>query len=445
MNSIDQFEKMTKQPVEKLICSLAVPTIISMLITTIYNTADTYFAGKIGANAIAAIGIAYSFMSVIQAFGFLYGHGSGNYVSKVLGKQNIKEAENMAGIGIVFSMCTGIIIAILTFAFAQNICIVLGANEMVKNDIVSYLQMLSFGIPFIMCGLTLNNLFRFQGNALYGMIGIGFGGILNIILDPIFMFGFQLGVKGAGVATSLSQLISFLFLMYLNKKCSNVKLSMFNLKYYRKLIKLLYFGGSPNFARQTIAAGAVMLLNNAAISYGESVVAAVTVVSRITMLLGAAMIGFGQGFQPVCGYNYGAKLYNRVKRALYFCIIFSTVFFVILTIICVIMTNKIISIFCSDKNIIVMGVSILRYQCISVPFMGWIIMSGMFLQNIGKFKQAVIVSSARQGIFFIPLIIILPKILGVYGIILVQPIADIGTFLISLPMVIKSVKYMNGV
>lgn len=440
----DKFEQMTKKPVEKLILSLALPTIISMLITTIYNTADTYFAGKINSNAIAAIGISYAFMSIVQSFGFLYGHGSGNYISKVLGEQNIEKGERMASIGIVFSLCTGVLIGIITFVFAENISFALGGTPSIKGDIVSYLRMLSFGIPFIMCGLTLNNQFRFQGNALCGMIGIIFGGILNIILDPIFMFTLNMGVKGAGLATSISQILSFFLLIHLNDKCGNVRLSIHNVKLSGKIIKLLYLGGTPNFARQTIAALAVLLLNHSAVNYGENAIASFTVVNRITMLFGASMIGFGQGFQPVCGYNYGAGLYKRVKQALKFCVLISSVFFILITVLCVGFAREILALFSNEKAVIELGVTILKYQCISVPLMGWIIMSGMFLQNIGRFKEATIVSAARQGIIFIPLILLLPNIWGLYGIMLVQPLSDIGTFIISLPMSIKEIKKLNG-
>ena len=443
MDRNDKFLKMTQEPVEKLICALAVPTIISMLITTIYNTADTYFAGKINSNAIAAIGIVYSFMSIVQAFGFLYGHGSGNFMSKTLGEKKTEEAENMAAMGLLFSVCTGIIIAAFTFIYADRIAVLLGGNEILKDDVVAYLKTLAPGIPFIMGGLTLNNQFRFQGNALFGMIGIAFGGILNIFLDPVFMFAFHMGVKGAGTATSISQFISFLFLLFLNRRCGNVGHDIFHIKYSKKIVRLLYLGGTPNFARQTIASLAVLLLNHAAIDYGEISIAAFTVVNRITMFLGASMIGFGQGFQPVCGYNYGAGLFARVKKSFYFCIIVSTGFFTILTVLCIGMTDNIVSLFSDDYEVISLGASILRYQCISVPLMGWIIMSGMFLQNIGRFKDATIVSAARQGIVFIPLILILPHVWGIYGIILVQPIADIGTFLISLPMGIKALRSMN--
>lgn len=440
----EKFEKMTQEPVEKLILSLAVPTIMSMLITTIYNTADTYFAGKIGADSIAAVGIVYSFMSIVQAFGFLYGHGSGNFMSKVLGAQKIEEAENMAGLGVLFSMSTGIVISICTIIFSDNIASALGGNEVIKPQIIEYLRMLSLGIPFIMCGLTINNQFRFQGNALYGMIGITTGGILNIILDPVFMFLFNMGIKGAGAATSVSQIISFLFLLYLNKRCGNVKLKVNNLKYSAKIIKLLYLGGTPNFARQTIAALAVLLLNHAAINYGETAIAGFTVVNRVTMLLGAAMIGFGQGFQPVCGYNYGAGLFKRVKKAFYFCICVSSIFFLILTIVCAAMAENILALFTTDEYVIELGVLILRYQCISIPFMGWIIMSGMLLQNIGQFKNETIISAARQGILFIPLILIFLHFWGIYGVMLVQPISDLGTFIISVPMVIKQMRSMNS-
>lgn len=441
----EKFEKMTKEPVEKLICSLAVPTIIGMLITTIYNTADTYFVGKISTTAIAAVGVVYSFMSIVQAFGFLYGHGSGNYMSKVLGERKRNEAENMAGMGLIFSLCTGVIIAVITFIFADQTTMILGGNENIKNDVVSYLRMIALGIPFIMAGLTLNNQFRFQGNALYGMMGIALGGVLNIILDPVFIFGFNLGVMGAGLSTSLSQFISFIFLLYLDKRCGNVKHKIRGIKYSAKLIKLLYFGGMPNFARQAIASVAVILLNNAAIAYGETAVASFTVVNRITMLVGASMIGFGQGFQPVCGYNYGAKLYERVKKAYSFSVKISTIFFLVMTVLCFLLAGKIIGAFSSDSAVISLGSTILKYQCISVSLMGWIIMSGMLLQNIGLFKQAVIVSAARQGIFFLPLILILPYFFGLYGIILVQPLSDIGTFLISLPMGIKAIRNLSGV
>lgn len=193
----------------------------------------------------------------------------------------------------------------------------LGGNDIIKNDIVSYLRIIALGIPFIMAGLTINNQFRFQGNALYGMMGIVLGGVLNIILDPVFIFVFNLGVMGAGLSTSLSQFISFIFLLYLNKRFGNVSHKINGIRYTSNLIKLLYFGGMPNFARQAIASVAVILLNNAAIAYGETAVASFTVVNRITMLVGASMIGFGQGFQPVCGYNYGAKLLSYSGRMEY--------------------------------------------------------------------------------------------------------------------------------
>ena len=278
-----------------------------------------------------------------------------------------------------------------------------------------------------------------------GMIGITVGGILNIILDPVFMFVLGFGVEGAGIATSISQFISFFLLLYLNKKCDNVKYSLRSIKYSISNVKTLYLGGLPNFAREAIASIAVLMLNQAVKGYGEVAIAAFTVINRIIMLFGAVMIGFGQGFQPVCAYNYGAGFYKRVKKALYFSLGVSTIFFIIMTVICLGMAENILVFFSSDSAVIEMGTLILKYQCISIPIMGWIIISGMFLQNLGRFKQATIVSAARQGIFFIPLIVILPHLFGLYGIILVQPLADIGTFLISFLMGIKAIVSMDGV
>lgn len=255
---------------------------------------------------------------------------------------------------------------------------------------------------------------------------------------------FKYGSQGSRACNFNKPDFKFFLLIHLNDKCGNVRLSIHNVKLSGKIIKLLYLGGTPNFARQTIAALAVLLLNHSAVNYGENAIASFTVVNRITMLLGASMIGFGQGFQPVCGYNYGAGLYKRVKQALKFCVLISSVFFILITVLCVGFAREILALFSNEKAVIELGVTILKYQCISVPLMGWIIMSGMFLQNIGRFKEATIVSAARQGIIFIPLILLLPNIWGLYGIMLVQPLSDIGTFIISLPMSIKEIKKLNG-
>ncbi|WMJ86938.1 MATE family efflux transporter [Anaerocolumna sp. MB42-C2] len=435
---------METEPVHILILKMAVPTIISMLITTVYNMTDTFYVGKIGSEAVAAVGIVYSYMSIIQAFGFLFGHGSGNYIAHKLGQHKGREAENMAGTALLLSGIFGVVLGIFSYLFAGKIVRILGAVNGMTSNAAVYLQALSFGIPFIIVALMLNNQLRFQGKTLLGMIGIGMGGILNIAMAPLFIFVLNMKVEGAGIATSLCQLISFLLLFYIARKKSVVHITIKRLQINANLIKELLWGGMPNFTRQAIASFAMLCLNLSIIRYGEQVIAAFTIVNRWLMMTGAAMIGLGQGFQPVCAYNYGAKLYKRVKAGFKFCCTVSTVAAILLTGVCYLFSDEIVRIFTVDSGVISVGKQILRYQCISVPVLGWVIMSGMLLQNTGRYKQATIVSASRQGIVFLPVLGIMVYLGSLKGILLVQPLADIGTFLISLPMGIRVLKFLNG-
>ena len=441
---LSQYEKMTTKRVELLICKMAVPAIISMLITTVYNMADTYFVGKISGEAIAAVGVVYGFMSIIQAFGFLFGHGSGNYMSKMLGQQKNEEAATMAITGLACSMMIGVLLMVLSLCFSEQIAVFLGATKLIKADTASYLRALAFGSPFLSGGLTLNNQLRFEGKAFYGMLGIGLGGIINVILDPIMIFGLHMGVKGAGVATAFSQFLSFTFLLYLNKKGQGMPLLLKQCQFQKKIIVPLIGGGMPNFCRQAIAAIASILLNTAAGAYGEETIAAFAIVNRLVMMMGVVMIGFGQGFQPVCAYNYGAGKNDRVRSAFRFTVVVVSSFSVFILGIAFIWTASLISIFTEEAEIIHTGIMILRWQCLSAPILGWVIISGMFLQNIGQFKRATVVAAARQGICFIPLILILPRCIGFLGLSLVQPLADIGTFCITLPWTISSLKSLRN-
>lgn len=437
-------KKMKEGSVAKLTLQMAFPAIVSMLTTTIYNMADTYFVSKVSTEAIAAVGVSFSFMSIVQAFGFLYGHGSGNYLAKMLGSGKQESADEMAGLGMFFSVITGGALAIICLLCGEQIARFLGAHADIQKETVIYLKAITLGIPFMAGVLTLNSQLRFQGNAFYGMIGNAIGGLLNIILDAILILGLNKGIAGAGIATAISQIMSFVILVYLNKRGGSIRFSLKKKNFSQSYVKPLIWGGMPNFSRQAIAALAAICLNTLASKYGAEAIAAFTVVNRLIMISGSIMIGFGQGFQPICAYNYGARLYERVKKAFFFAVIVDSLYALVMMGIILPFAPELLGIFSKQETVLKIGIKILRIQSISFPILGWVIVSGMFLQNIGRFKRATLVSAARQGICFFPLAAILPYFFGLWGIALIQPSADIGTFLIALPLGIQGIRDLSS-
>lgn len=436
-----KYKKMTEEPVEKLVIEMAIPTIISMLITSFYNMADTFFVSKINSSATAAVGVIFSLMAMIQAIGFCFGHGSGNYISRKLGEKNIEEAKQMASTGFFSAFMIGLVLTIIGSVFLTKLAKILGATDTILPYAKDYMQIILLGAPFMISTFVINNQLRLQGNANYAMIGISSGAVLNVILDPIFIFVLEMGIKGAALATLISQIVSFILML---KLCHYGGTIAIEFKYFKPSLnkyKEIIKGGFPSLCRQGIASFATVFLNIAISVYGDSAVAAMSVVMRVSNFASSALIGFGQGFQPVCGFNYGARNYDRVKDAFWFCIKVSTIVLIILSIIGFIAAPNIIELFSKgDEYLVQTGSLALRFQCMVFPFLGWIVLTNMLLQNIGKFKSASILAMARQGLCFIPLILILPNIIGILGIQLSQPIADLFTLLISLPMGINTLK-----
>ena len=323
MTADEKYTQMTQAPVEKLICKLAVPTICSMLITSLYNMADTFFVSKINPSATGAVGVVFSLMAIIQAVGFFFGQGSGSYVSRQLGIHNTQEAEKMVSFGFFTSFFSGFLIMIPGLIFIKQLAIVLGSTPTILPYSIDYLGIILLATPYMTSSLVLNNQLRFQGNAFYAMIGLCSGGILNIVLDPIFIFIFNMGIKGAALATALSQFVSFCLLIIGTFKSDSI-----NIRISKYPLKLFYFGevcagGFPSLSRQGIASVATICLN---------ILAAMSIVSRVAMFANSAMIGFGQGFQPVCGFCYGAGLYKRVIKSYKFCVKFSFFFLLVVSI-----------------------------------------------------------------------------------------------------------------
>lgn len=450
VKNLSQEEKvkyLTTAPVPSLINKMAVPTIISMLVTSFYNMADTFFVGMIDTNATAAVGVVFSVMALIQACGFLFGHGSGNFISRKLGSREFEDANIMSAVGFFTAFSFGVIFATIGIMFVNPLAAFLGANPEFINDTVDYLGVILLGAPFMMSQFVLNNQLRYQGSASYAMIGVLSGAITNIILDPIFIFVFDLKVMGAAIATVIGQIISFVVLWIQSKKGENIQIKWKNFKPSLYMYSEIFRGGIPSLFRQGLASVASICLNRSAGVFAGDLatpaIAAMSVVSRITMFANSALIGFGQGFQPVCGMNYGAKKYDKVKEAVVYCIKVAFVFLTVISVLGLIFAQPLVTLFRKDDlDVIEIGTIALRFQCISFPLNAWIVICNMYLQSIGKATKASIVAASRQGIFFMPLIWILPYFFGLLGVEMAQMFADIGTFLLSLPLGIGVLREM---
>ena len=440
----DKHKMMTTMSIPKLITSLAVPTIISMLVTSFYVMADTYFVGQINTQSTAAVGISFSIMAIIQAFGFFFGHGSGNFISRKLGAKDYDSAEKMASTGFFYAFTFGIIIAVLGNIFLTPICILLGSTETILPYAENYLGIILIGAPFMASSLVLNNQMRFQGNAVYAMIGIIIGAVINIGLDPLLIFVLDMGVSGAALSTIISQFCSFMVLIYMDSKGTNIKIKLKNFTPSFTYLKEITYGGIPSLSRQGLVSLSTIMLNVAAGAYGDAAIAGMSIVTRICMFINSFVIGFGQGFQPVCGFNYGAGLYRRVRDGFYFCIKTGVIFLTVCAIIGYIFAPEIVSWFRKDDPLVIeIGARALRWQLITLPIGTWVILCNMMLQTIRIPGRALILSSARQGLFFIPLIIILPKLLGLQGVEMCQAVSDFCSFILAFPLTVPVLKKLR--
>ena len=431
----EKYIEMTQKPVGKTICKLAVPCIISMLVTSFYNMADTFFVGMLKSNAATgAVGVVFSMMAIIQAVGFFFGHGSGNYISRQLGQKNYKEASTMAANGFFAALATGLLICIVGLIFLEPLAYLLGSTDTILPYTKDYLRVILLGAPWMTASLVLNNQLRFQGSAIYAMVGILSGAVLNIGLDPLLIIVCDMGVAGAGWATIISQLVSFVILLIGCQKGGNLRIAIKNVRPTWHYIWQIIKGGLPSLARQSLASVATICLNHAAQPFGDAVIAAMGVVQRIVMFGASAMIGFGQGFQPFCGFNYGAKLYSRVRKGFWFCVKGSFLFLVVISALVFWFAPDLVALFRDDPDVIRCGAAALRFQCVTFPLQSWVVMSNMMEQVIGKTLPATFLAMARQGIFFIPTVLLLAYFLGETGIQMTQAIADTITVLCAIPI-----------
>ena len=423
----DQYYEMANAPISHIIPKLAAPTIVSMLISSIYNMADTFFVSQLGTSASGAVGVIFSAMSIIQALAFMIGMGSGNYMTRSLGAGKRELAEQIVSIAFFTGIIMGLVITVSATFNIHRVVLLLGATETIAPYAEAYAHYIFIAAPFMICSFIMNNLLRFQGKASFAMVGITVGGLLNIALDPLFIFTLDMGTAGAALATGLSQFISFCILLC----CISISIRKFRpkLAIYREVL----YGGIPSLGRQGIASVATILMNFMCQPYGDAAIAAMSIVSRFMFFINSVIIGFGQGFQPVCSYCFGAGLYDRVKKACWFCIRVSTIILLVLSVISFPAARSIITLFRrNDPTVIEIGTLALRLQLITLPLQGAVIMGNMMPQSIGYGFRATLVSTARQGIFLIPLLTIMTYTIGLLGIQCAQPLADIATFILSL-------------
>ena len=432
----DNYTFLTQAPVHRVIVTMAIPTIISMLVTGLYNIADTFFVGKIDTQATAAVGVVFSLMFFVQAMGFFFGHGSGNYISRELGARRHENAVKMASTGFFSSFFFGLVILVLGEIFLTPLSLMLGSTATILPYTEDYMQVILLSAPFLTSSLTLNNQMRLQGNANFAMYGIVTGAILNVLLDPFFIFTCGLGVSGAAWATVVGQVVSFVILFFMARRGENIAIRFRNFSPSIQRYKEIFYGGSPSMMRQGLACVATMSLNFAAGAYGDSAIAAMSIVSRIAMLSFAVVIGLGQGFQPVCGFCYGAGLYGRLKETYKFTVTIGTFFLIVLAIIGWMISGTLIGVFRDDPEVIAIGIVALRWQLCVFPVNALILASNMLAQTCRKPWRANILAAARQGLFFIPLIFILPSYFGLLGVEMCQAVSDVLSFMLTVPIVI---------
>ena len=430
---------MLDQPLTRVIPRLAVPTIISMLVTAVYNMADSYFVARISTEASAAVGVVFPAMAIIQAVAFTIGMGSGANVSQALGAGREEDAKRLVAVGFFTAFAVGIVLALIGNIDPEGLVVLIGATPECRADAVAYARYIFMAAPFMMCSFVMNNHLRFQGMAMFAMIGISSGGILNMVLDPLLIFGFGMGTAGAALATAVSQLTSFVILLTIaNRREELLHYRLSNFRPTKAMYGKILYTGMPSLGRQGIAAVATIILNLVARgispdpAVNNAAIAAMSISNKFVLFINSAVIGFGQGFQPVAAFCYGAKRYKRVKEAYWFCGKVATVILLCLAAVSLVFSEQIIRLFRGEDPMVVsIGTGALRMQLITLPLWGFYVMANMCTQSIGYGFSSMIISSARQGIFLIPSVLILPSLFGITGLQAAQPAADVLAFILA--------------
>ena len=441
----EQYVKMTQTPIPKLIIGLSIPTTISMLITNIYNRADTFFVSKISISASGATGIVFSVMAILQAFGFMFGHGAGSNISRQLGAKRVEKAKTFASTSYFLAVLMGVVIMVIGIIFLEPIMYLLGSTDTILNEAKHYALFIFIAGPAMTTGCVLNNILRYEGKATFAMVGLTTGGIINMLIDPLLIFGLNLGIAGAGIATAISQYISsFVLLIPFMKNKTVTKISFKYITHEFDDIINIIVTGLPSFFRQSLNSISTSVLNIQAKAYGDEAIAAMSVVSRCGNLLFSAALGLGQGFQPVSAFNYGSKDYKRVKEGFYFTTGMGVAILGVLCIICFGNSEMIIRLFRTETLVVEIGATALKYLCMALYLLPISAVGSMLFQSIGESKKALFLSVSQSGLLYVPFLMILPRFLGLTGIEIALPLAYFFVALITIPMVLGFFRKLEG-
>ena len=432
-----QYDRMTGQPVEKLILELGLPTTISMLVTNLYNMADTYFVGTLGTSASGATGVVFGLMAILQALGFMFGNGAGSIVSRRLGAKDVEDARRYSATSFYAALLSGILVLVLGLCFLTPLVRLLGSTDTILPFARGYAFYILLAAPAMVSSCVMNNILRYEGRAFFAMIGLTSGGFLNIFLDAYFIRVLHMGIEGAGLATAISQYLSFgiLLSMFLRKKTQTT----FEIRYISFTVKTLgeiVTTGLPSLARQGLASISTMVLNHTAGVYGDAAIAAMSIVNRISMFIFSVGLGIGQGFQPVAGFNYGAGKFSRVKKGFYFTWIFGTVMLGVFAMVGFFTAGTVVAWFRNDLQVIAIGIPAMRAQCLALFFAPFSVCNNMLFQSIGYKRNATFLSTLRNGLCFIPLILVMQAFLGIAGVQYAQAVADVLAGLICIPFTV---------
>jgi len=443
MQKRDNYTYLTSAPVGRVILTMAVPTIVSMLVISLYNIVDTFYVGRISTQATAAVGIVFPVMTIMQACGFFFGQGAGTFISRALGAKDDERASVMASTGFIYSVGFGVLIAVSGLVFIRPLSIALGSTPTILPYTEDFLRIILIGSPFVTGTMTLNNEIRYQGNAFYGMFGILSGAVLNVIAVPVFAFGLDMGISGAAVGTVIGQVVSFSVLLVMTRYGGNMRISLSRLSFGWNYMKEIMRGGTPSLTRQILACIATLMLNVSAGHYGDAAIAGMSIVTRVSFVVFSIILGLGQGFQPLCGFNYGAKLFDRVKAGYWYCIKAGLIFVIPVSVLSFIFSEAIIDVLRHDPDVVAVGTVAFRWQILTYPLAVVITMSNMMFQTCGRAVSANFLAACRNGICFIPMILILPVCFGLKGVEVSQAAADVVTFAFTIPLTIRYFKTLK--
>ena len=428
-------DRMTDTPVSGLVLRLAVPSIITMMVSNIYNIVDTAFVGLLGTSASGAVGIVFGFMAIIQAFGFMFGQGGGSILSRALGAKDKEKASLHASAGFASSMFCGLCIAVIGFIWLHPIVMALGSTPTIAPYAKTYIIFILISAPFMTSSFTLNNFLRYEGKAKLGMMGMMTGAVLNMVMDPIFMFGLKMGIAGAGLSTAISQFIgwSILVSMFRRGKTETTLSLHLALKATPALVANIAATGFPSLLRQGLHSLTTVVLNAQCAIYGDAAVAAMSIVSRLTFFTFSFALGVGQGFQPVSAYNYGAKRYSRIRQSYRFTIMAAESIIILGVVILIIFAPELVRLLRNDNAVVDIGKRALRLQAFAYLLLPPCMVTEMLMQSTGYRLGASLLSAFRSGLLFIPSILILAHFRGLAGIQEAQPLALILSAPITLP------------